>query len=67
MSQNYLQYNYDEFTRAKVFPLLNYEKGPQLGQPAPSFPLWELDGSETSLEAIWKQHSFTIIEFGSFT
>lgn len=61
------QYNYDEFTKEKVFPLMNFENSPPLGQPAPSFPLWQLDGSETSFKAIWSSHTYTVVEFGSFT
>lgn len=61
------KYNYDEFTPAKVFHWLNFENSPKLGEKLPSFPLWHLDGSETSLEEIWQAHSLTIIEFGSFT
>ncbi len=61
------RYNYDEFTREKVFPLLDFDSSPPLGEKAPDFPLWHLDGMETSLSAIWSQHLYTIVEFGSFT
>ena len=61
------RYNYDEFTAEKVLPWLNFEESPPLGQPAPDFPLWRLDGAETSLGAIWSEHLYTIVEFGSFT
>ncbi len=61
------QYNYDEFTREKVMPWLSFEKSPALGQTAPSFPLWNLDGTETSLSKLWSSHVYTIVEFGSFT
>ncbi|NKQ35811.1 MAG: hypothetical protein HF973_09375 [Chloroflexi bacterium] len=61
------RYNYDEFTREKVFPLLDFDNSPPLGEKAPDFPLWHLDGTETSLSAIWSQHLYTIVEFGSFT
>lgn len=60
-------YNYPEFTKENVFPWLNFENSPAVGQTAPSFPLWRLDGTETSLEAVWSQHAFTVVEFGSFT
>ena len=46
---------------------MNFAASPALGQPAPDFPLWHLDGSETRLSAIWSRHTFTIVEFGSFT
>ena len=61
------RYNYDEFTREKVLPWLSFDESPPLGEKAPDFPLWHLDGTETSLSAIWSQHQFTIVEFGSFT
>jgi len=61
------QYNYDEFTPNKVMPLLNFANSPMLGAPGEDFPLWQLDGTETSLSAIWSQNLYTIVEFGSFT
>jgi hypothetical protein len=61
------RYNYDEFTPAKVLPWLSFENSPSLGQPAPDFPLWHLDGRQTSLKEIWSAHLYTIVEFGSFT
>ncbi len=61
------RYNYDEFVPEKFEPWLNFESSPPLGQPAPDFPLWALDGRETRLSAIWSNHTYTIVEFGSFT
>ena len=61
------RYNYDDFTREKVFPWLNFEGSPELGRPAPDFPLWQLDGRQTSLSEVWSGHTYTIVEFGSFT
>jgi hypothetical protein len=61
------RYNYDAFVPAKFQPWLNFAASPPLGQPAPDFPLWNLDGSETRLSAIWSRSSFLIVEFGSFT
>ena len=61
------RYNYDEFTPEKVLPLLNFEKSPSVGQPAPDFPLWHLNGDEVNLRDIWSSHTYTIVEFGSFT
>lgn len=60
-------YNYAVFSPETAFPLLNFENSPPLGKPAPDFPLWQLDGQESSLKAIWSQHTYTIVEFGSFT
>ena len=62
-----VRYNYDEFTREKVLPWLTFEKSPVLGEPAPDFPLWQLNGRETRLSAVWNEHVYTIVEFGSFT
>ncbi len=60
-------YNYDEFVHEKVDHWLNFENSPPLGVLAPDFPLWRLDGSQTSLSDIWSSHAYTIVEFGSFT
>lgn len=60
-------YNYDEFVPEKVLKWLTFDKSPALGEKAPDFPLWNLDGSETSLSQIWSQNRYTVVEFGSFT
>lgn len=62
-----IRYNYDEFVSEKFGPWLNFSASPLLGQVAPDFPLWDLNGGETSLSAIWGCHTYTIVEFGSFT
>ncbi len=67
MSNVTIAYNYDAFTEAKVMPWLNFEGSPPLGETAPDFPLWHLDGSQTSLSEIFAVHRFTVVEFGSFT
>ena len=61
------RYNYDAFVPEKFEPWLNFENSPPLGQKAPDFPLWELEGGETKLSAVWSAHVYTIVEFGSFT
>ena len=61
------RYNYDEFVPAKFEPWMRFDQSPALGQPAPDFPLWNLDRSETSLQEIISQNLYTIVEFGSFT
>lgn len=61
------RYNYDEFVPEKIEQWLNFEASPPLGQPAPEFPLWHLDGRQIRLSEVWSRHTFTIIEFGSFT
>jgi hypothetical protein len=60
-------YNYDEFTEEKVMPWMNFEGSPPLGETAPDFPLWQLDGTQTALSEIWAKNRFTVVEFGSFT
>jgi hypothetical protein len=61
------RYNYDAFIPEKFKPWLNFEASPPLGQKAPDFPLWRLDGTETSLGELWSEHAYTLVEFGSFT
>ena len=61
------KYNYDEFVREKFMPWMRFDESPTLGEKAPDFPLWSLDGEESSLSAIWKSYDFTVVEFGSFT
>jgi hypothetical protein len=60
-------YNYAEFTKANALPWLNFEGSPSLGETAPDFPLWHLDGTQTSLSQIVAANRFTVVEFGSFT
>lgn len=62
-----IRYNYDAFVPEKFEPWLNFTASPPLGQVAPDFPLWELDGGETRLSTIWSRHTYTVVEFGSFT
>ena len=61
------RYNYDEFAGNKFRQWMHFDKSPVLGEKAPDFPLWTLDGDETSLSTIWKSNLYTIVEFGSFT
>lgn len=61
------RYNYDEFVPEKYEPGMRFDESPPLGTPAPDFPLWDLEGAETRLSAIWSAHAYTIVEFGSFT
>ena len=46
------RYNYDEFVPEKFEPWLNFSNSPDLGYPAPDFPLWSLEGGETRLSEI---------------
>ncbi len=62
-----LQYNYDEFVPEKFTRWMNFESSPIIGKPAPDFPVWNLDQSETRLSDIWSEHTLTVVEFGSFT
>ena len=61
------RYNYDAFVPEKFGRWLNFDDSPPLGEVAPDFPLWELDNNETSLSTVWSQHTYTVVEFGSFT
>lgn len=61
------RYNYDEFAPAKFEPWMNFAGSPPLGQLAPDFPLWPLDGGETRLHELWSRHAYSVVEFGSFT
>ena len=61
------EYNYDEFVPDKVIKWMNFDNSPAIGEKAPDFPLWNLDGSETSLSQIWSKNLYTVVEFGSFT
>ena len=61
------QYNYDAFVPGKFERWHQFEASPALGQPAPDFPLWHLDGEETRLWKIVAKQTLTIVEFGSFT
>lgn len=60
-------YNYASFTEENVAPWMNFAGSPPLGELAPDFPLWHLDGSETSLSLILAENRFTVVEFGSYT
>ncbi len=61
------RYNYDEFTPDKFGPWMRFAESPPLGEKAPDFPLWSLDGEETRLSTLWSNHTYTVVEFGSFT
>lgn len=61
------RYNYDAFVPEKFTPWMRFAESPPLGRPAPDFPLWDLEGTETTLSAVWSAYSYTIVEFGSFT
>jgi hypothetical protein len=61
------RYNYDEFVPEKFEPWMNFDHSPPLGVGAPDFPLWAIDGEETSLSAVWSRYTYTVVEFGSFT
>lgn len=61
------RYNYDSFVPAKFEPWMRFHESPPLGQRAPDFPVWSLEGSETSLGEVLAAHVYTVVEFGSFT
>lgn len=72
------RYNYDAFVPAKFEPWMQFDFSPSLGVRGPDFPLWQLDaegetaGAETMdaavrLHNVLAQHTYTVVEFGSFT
>ena len=61
------RYNYDSFVPANFAQWLNFDVSPPLGRIAPDFPLWEINGDETSLKTVLSRNDYTVIEFGSFT
>lgn len=61
------RYNYDSFVPDNFMPWMRFDVSPPLGEPAPDFSLWDLDGEETALSSSWGKHLYTIVEFGSFT
>lgn len=67
MNELTVRYNYDAFVPDKFRPWMRFHESPALGQKAPDFPLWQLDGAESSLNAQWSANTFTVVEFGSFT
>ncbi len=61
-------YNYESFTPRHYEPWMRFDQSPPLGERAPSLPLQRLDDREdVQLGQLWKQHLYTIVEFGSFT
>jgi hypothetical protein len=61
------RYNYDSFVPEKFSQWMNFDSSPEVGKPAPDFPIWELNGAQTQLSEIWSEHAYTVVEFGSFT
>jgi hypothetical protein len=61
------RYNYDAFVHEKFDPWSRFHESPPLGQRTANFPLWDLEGRETSLHDALARHAFTVVEFGSFT
>ena len=61
------RYNYDSFVPEKFGPWMRWEESPSAGTTGPDFPLWVMDGEETSLIKVLSANLYTIVEFGSFT
>ncbi|RME47190.1 MAG: hypothetical protein D6791_06465 [Chloroflexi bacterium] len=62
-----LAYNYDEFVDEKFERWMRFDESPPLGQPAPDFPLTDLDGRTVHLSEVWHEAAYTVVEFGSLT
>lgn len=67
MSDLIAEYNYDVFKPENFEKWMKWDDSPTLGGKAPDYPLWGLDGSETSLSELWGAQKFFVVEFGSFT
>jgi hypothetical protein len=61
------RYNYDSFVPDNFMPWMRFDASPALGDPAPDFPLWDLEEREVNLSSLWSEHLYTIVEFGSYT
>jgi hypothetical protein len=61
------EYNYDSFIPANFEPWMRFDESPVLGSSGPDATLWDLDGGRTSLHEQLRGHTFTVVEFGSFT
>jgi hypothetical protein len=61
------RYNYDSFIPANFEPWMRFHESPPLSDEGPDFPLWDLDGVETSLSDQWGAQRYLVAEFGSFT
>jgi hypothetical protein len=60
-------YNYPAFVPENFEPLMRFDESPQIGEVAPDFALRNLDGTGTSLSALWSAQAWLVVEFGSFT
>ena len=61
------EYNYKVFSLQAHEALDNYANSPKPGAKADEYPLWDMEGDETSLKSVLGEHSLTVIEFGSIT
>ena len=52
-------YTFDEITPEKVGSWMRFAECPKLGQPAPDFPLWEMNQQKTCLCPIWIANLYT--------
>ena len=61
------EYNYDSFIPEKFGRWLKFDSSPPVGISAPDFKLTDLNGEEVKLSQIWRDSTFTVVEFGSLT
>lgn len=58
------RYNYDAFVPAQFEPWMNFDQSPKVGERAPDFPLWPLEGGETTLSTLWSQYNYLVVGSG---
>jgi len=63
-----IPYNYEHFTAETADAHWNWAGAPPLGQRAPDFTLFTLDGLlELPLRELCRRHALTVIELGSYS
>lgn len=60
-------YNYDSFVPENFEPLMRFQEAPRVEAKGLDFALWDLEGRESRLRALWEAQAYLVVEFGSFT